>query len=201
MQNDSTLIAKDGALKDWLVSEAWKRDYDPATLKRSEPYVSSKIIRELQMKSPVNADLTLVNAKVQGTLKQPYKLLIAISLEGKKWDLHTACSCSVDHACKHSAAVLAFMAREVSKIRETNLGHVPIAVTKWLNEVKAAEQLARKGVESPRVKSENRFLAYCVERDSYDVGHVFRLRVGTRRKDGGFSISETRASSDLSRPP
>ncbi len=201
MQNDYSLIARDGELREWLVSGVWKRSFHTATLQRSASYVSSEIIRGLQIKNPVNADLTLVNAVVSGSSKEPYRLLIAISRERKRWDLHTACSCPVEYACKHSAAVLEFMAAEISGTSFTKVNTMPVAVTKWLNEVKAAEQLARKGVETPKEKPENRFLAYCIERDVYDRGYVFRLRVGTRRKDGGFSISETRASTDLSRIP
>ncbi len=197
---DYSLVIQDKELREWLVSGAWKERYDTATVNRSKPYINPRLISGIKIVKPAKTDLTMIQAVIAGTSDIPYKLLMAVSKAGKRWDLHTDCSCPVGRSCKHSAATLALMTQELSG-EAAVADFVPTEVTKWLKEVKEAACKQGKARETKIAKPENRFLAYCIEWDVYSKALLFHLRVGTRRKDGGISISDTKAGADLSRPP
>ncbi len=200
MQPDYSVILRQKELYRWLTDGLWQDKYDTATLNRSKPYASHKLISGMLIKSPAKKGLTMLQAVVSGTSVSPYRLLMAVSRSGRRWDLHTVCSCPVEHLCKHSAATLALLAQDLSGTDFRKSGFLPPEVTKWLREIKAAGQGSAVAVPT-KVKPENRFLAYCVEWDVYSKSCMFQLRVGTHRKDGGITISDTRAGADLSRPP
>ena len=197
---DYSLVYQDKQLREWMVSGAWKERYDAATVNRSKPYINPRLISGIKIVKPAKTGLTMIQAVITGTSDIPYQLVLAISKSGKRWDMHTQCSCQVGRFCKHSAATLALMAQELSG-EAAVADFVPMEITKWLKEVKEAARKQGKAGETKVAKPENRFLAYCIEWDVYSKALVFQLRVGTRRKDGGISISDSKAGADLSRPP
>jgi hypothetical protein len=198
---DYSLLAEDKELCEWLVGAGWKGRYDAATINRSRPYTSPRLISEIRIARPTKTGLTMIQATIAGTSDIPYQLMMAVSRAGTRWDLHTGCSCPVARFCKHSAATLALMAEELSGAASQGGDFMPKEISKWLKEVKAAAMPAGRVAEPKKVKPENRFLAYCIEWDLYCKALVFNLRVGTRCKNGGISISDSKAGADLSRPP
>lgn len=198
---DYSLVYQDKELREWLVSEAWKEKYDATTLNRSKPYVSAQLIRSIKIVKPAKTELTMIQAVISGTSDIPYQLVLAISKAGKRWDMHTQCSCPIGRFCKHSAATLVLMAQELSGEAPPLADFVPLEISKWLMEIKAAGRSAALKQEPKKVKTENRFLAYVIEWDRLSKSYVFRLRIGTHIKSGAISISDSKAMPDVSRPP
>lgn len=201
MSTDYSLIRQNGELFAWLTSGGWMGKFDAATLNRSKPYTSPKLISGIAIKKPKNVDLTLMQATISGTSVTPYRLLLAVSPVGDRWDLHTECSCPVGHMCKHAAAVLALVSSELLGSRADATDIMPPEVSRWLKDIRQSSKASVKAAVTKKEKAENRFLAYCIEKEGNGKNHVFVLRAGIRRKDGSTDVSDTRATSDLSRAP
>jgi superfamily II DNA or RNA helicase len=199
MSFDLKPITDDSGLHTWIGNGAWIPLFDVATLNRAKPYSSPKLIDDLSIeRRKAVGGATRMRCTVNGTSVQPYRISLSFTPVGAAMDLEAHCSCPVGWRCKHAAAVLIMLARVFAEGRGGLGGGVSAEVERWL-------ALVRKSAVDPRdapgSKPENRFLAYCIENNDAADGMHFVLRVGTRRKDGGFSISETRSYADLTYPP
>jgi hypothetical protein len=198
MEFDLSPITRNAPLHSWIGTGEWIPLFDVATLNRAKPYSSEKLIRNLKIEG---ANPTTIRCEVLGTSVTPYRLSIALSVTSpEKWSMQTRCSCPVSFQCKHAAALLIMLARIFAG--GGGMGNfVPPEISGWLAKIKKSAAAREPGASSAKPKAENRFLAYCIEDDGVDGGLHFVLRLGTRRKDGGFTISDGRANADLSNPP
>ncbi len=111
-----SVLAMDGAVTRGTQWVADLRDgdlvglFDRGTLERAAPYAHDGAILDVSAASGAS----LVLAEVQGSRARPYQVLITRHSEVGETpvELSCRCSCPVQHACKHAAAVLLYL-REV----------------------------------------------------------------------------------------
>ena len=196
MEFDLSPITKNPPMHSWIGKGEWIPLFDVATLNRAKPYSTEKLIRNFRVE---DSKPTTIRCEVWGTSVLPYKLSIAVSVtSSERWSMQTKCSCPVSFQCKHVAAVLIMLARIFAGGGGTG-NFVPLELGSWLARIKKSAAARETLASATKPKVENRFLAYCIE--EVDSGLYFVLRLGTRRKDGGFTISDGRANADLSNPP
>jgi hypothetical protein len=190
-------------LREWLMSGKWKRDFDHATLTRGVVYGSGRYIREVKARSDFMPQGVIIGGLIHGNAPRPYVTDILFRKVGDAWTVDPDCSCPVGYGCKHAVGLLTFIAAGMSKPGPADGYHFDVKLGAWLREVETAAAVATIIPRVPEAKPEKRFLAYCIERPQAWEGRnpQFVLRVGTRLKDGGFTISDSRAQPDLSRPP
>ena len=175
--------------------------FDVATLNRAKPYSSEKLIHDLTIEKTGVSQGMIIRCNVNGTSVFPYRLSMRIQHLHENWILHTDCTCPVGSLCKHVAAALIFLARIFSNGGELMGSSIPNELGNWLARVKKTA-IDREILEvTKKAKVENRLLAYCIEQDVNRDGLCFVLRVATRRKDGSYSISESKANVDANRQP
>ena len=175
--------------------------FNVATLNRAKPYSSEKLIRDLTIEKTGVSQGMMIRCKVNGTSVSPYRLSMYIQHAHGNWILHTDCTCPVGSLCKHSAAALIFLARIFSNGGELMASAIPNELSNWLARVKKSALERENPEATKKAKVENRSLAYCIEEDVSRDGLCFVLRVATRRKDGSYSISESKANVDIHRQP
>ena len=198
MNLDLTAITANPQLHSWISRGGWISVFDAATLNRAKPYSSEKFIRNFRIKGDKP---TTLRCDVLGTSVTPYRLSIDVTVASpEKWSIQTKCSCPVGYQCKHAAAVLIMLARVFAG--GGGMGNfVPPELGGWLSRIKKSAVVREVGEPATKTKVENRFLAYCIEDERLDGELHFALRMGTRRKDGEFTISDGKANADLSNPP
>lgn len=200
MPYDLAMFTELPGLREWLISDKWKIRFNPATLHRGAGYVSRQSIRQIEIRNePLEGGLIL-SALIYGSAPNPYQADLLFRLRQGGWSVDPDCSCPVGFLCKHTAALLTFIAFQLSNLSQPSEDSFDPMLGEWLEKIEAAAQA------QPLValgKLENRFLAYCIEQSSYRLspGLNLVLRVGTRQKDGSVQISESRASADLWSPP
>jgi superfamily II DNA or RNA helicase len=201
MSFDLSAIVEDSKLHKWIREGDWIPMFDFATLNRAKPYSSEKLIRDLIIEKSENLQVTTICCNVSGTSVFPYRLYMRIEYLNGKWILLTDCTCPVGRLCKHAAALLILLARIFTNGGEQMISVMPNEIGNWLARVKKSV-LERENPEAAKdAKVENRVLAYCIEDNRNGSGLCLVLRVATRRKNGNYSISESKASVDIHRTP
>ena len=201
MPHDFSTLAALPGLRIWLVPGRWKSGFDLKTLARAKGYASDRFIRQMQIAADSSGLAATISAHVYGTAPKPYHTEVRVACKNGFWAADPDCSCPVGTYCKHAAGLLFLATAALSREESTDPPPVSRDVVAWLAKIESAARAAPM-VDSP-AKPENRFLAYCIEQPAHGDGSRlnFVLRVGTHKKDGAIAISETRATSDPSRPP
>ena len=192
----------------WLKSGLWRRGFDRGSLTRAVEYANAANIHVTEV-DRVNGDSIACEAKVKGSEKNPYLTRVGFFSTGKSWAIDAKCSCPVGMYCKHGASVILLLLdllTPASEILSSANAPVPAKLDPWVTEWLEKIKNVSIEVASPpkRPTEEKRFLAFCLQPLSYyNEAPVWRftLRVGNYRKDGGFTISDTVAQADPSKPP
>ena len=190
-------------LREWLIADQWQDIFDKQTLQRSRAYTSEKMIRNISFEVDLQHKTAVLYGLIHGTSPVPYQAQIILSQTKDQWDVETTCSCPVEYKCKHTAALLSY----VSSMIGSQAGGIPTLISPtlrdWLKEIETAAKSVMIETVAPVTKIENRFLAYCLEKQTsqFTTRYNFAMHVGTRQKDGSVRISNTRASADPSKPP
>ncbi|GAA5130346.1 DEAD/DEAH box helicase [Luteolibacter yonseiensis] len=201
-------VRDEPTLIDWLKTDVWRRGFDRGSLIRSDDYTNDRSIHVTQVRHD-RGDRVGCEASVTGTRKQPYDTEVVFFRTGRAWAVEAVCSCPVGMYCKHGAAVILLMLEKLLPPRiAPPVAAAPVpaqldhSVTSWLDKIQTAQQTAVSPPKKPTV--EKRFLAFCLMQTTY-YGQPpvwrFVLRVATFQKDGGFTISDTVAQADPSKPP
>jgi hypothetical protein len=203
---DLSSIKSNPALRDWLLYGKWKQRFATGTLQRCSAYASARFIKNPVLASTPGGELNL-RALVHGTAPFPYQTDIQIEAVLGTYSVDPDCSCPVGMFCKHSAALLTWLVAELKKDALVPSKPQPSfdpRLQDWLKQIESAALVSPSSPPPPATaKSENRFLAYCIESPLYrnDSTLNFVLRVGSHSKDGKILISESRSLADLSNPP
>ncbi|NQW99605.1 hypothetical protein HQ447_03025, partial [bacterium] len=202
MAYDLSKINAQPGLREWIISGKWKHFFDRNSLSRSGSYVSERFIRQVNISEAVSGGGVIAGALVLGEAPKPYQTDIYFDLVRGQWSVDPDCSCPVVFGCKHAAALLAFIAGDLARVGQ-GTAYFNAELRSWLREIETAAGVVPVAERAAPAKPENRFLAYCIEEPGRGEGRAlnFALRVGTRQKDGGIKISESRAAADLSKPP
>ncbi len=208
MNDFVAMVQAEPTLVVWLKSGLWRRGFDRGSLTRAMGYANDTCIRVSQV-SGVEGDSISCEAEIYGTIENPYFTTIRFFSTGKSWAVDAECSCPVGMYCKHGASIILLLLNLLGGSSDIlSFPSAPVAqrldprVTAWLDKIKDCDgELA-----SPRklVTEEKRFLAFCLQPMSYyNEAPVWRfnLRVGTYQKNGCFTISDTFAQADPSKPP
>jgi len=206
MSPDLEKLAAMPGLREWMTTGKWKRFFDQSSLQRSTAYASDRFIKEIRAGSAFMPNGVIIGALIHGNAPRPYETDLLFRKSKDTWTVDPDCSCPVGYLCKHSAALLTFIAAEMAKIRSSSGsgGHYFDAkLGDWLREIETAARVVDLAPPVPPVKPEKRFLAYCIEQPLAWEGKElhFVLRVGNHLKDGGVKISDSRSKADLSNPP
>ncbi len=201
MPHDFSTLAGLPGLPAWLVSGKWKSAFGPQCLSRGKGYASERFIRQLAIAADSSGLAATVSALVNGTAPKPYQTEVRVVNKNGFWMADPDCSCPVGSCCKHAAGLMFLAMAALSREEESSLPAIAPDLVAWLRKIETAARPAP--LDTAPAKPENRFLAYCIERPAHsDSSRLnFVLRVGTRKKDGSVGISDTRATSDPSRPP
>ena len=203
MAPEISIISQLPGLQEWIVGRSWKGSFDPMNLRRSVAYCSERFIKQIVVMDDGSGESAAVTAYIHGNAPKPYHTDIVFRRVKGKWTVDPDCSCPVGFHCKHSAALLAWLAGALARAAQSAPRHLSLELDHWLREVESAASARAAPGPVPVAKPENRFLAYCIERFSSQAAArpVFVLRVGTWQKDGTVRMSETRSLGDLSDPP
>jgi superfamily II DNA or RNA helicase len=194
------------AFKAWLVTGAWTRFFDKATLSRGRSYAGGTAIEDLGWLDLSGAGEWLISASVQGSARRPYDTSLVVGVGRDDWTLRGVCSCPVAFECKHSAALAILLQR---KLVDPSQAPPPGAVADhalrtWLNEIETVARTTANPVASTaKPGGDAKFLAYCIEETAAAPRSKFQfaMRVANRLKDGTVRIQPNQASADPSRPP
>ena len=207
MSLDLSLFNQIPGLCEWIVADQWQHDFNPTTLLRSKVYISERIIRQIEVAQDPDGRGVFVSASVHGTSPMPYLVDILFREKRGFWSAEPECSCPVGFNCKHAAALLSLMSFQLAKgsgnVFGSGMPQFAPELREWLREIEKAAEAGRAIAGAPVAKPDNRFLAYCLEQPLYREGAKlnFVMRVGTRQKNGGVTISDSRANADPSKPP
>ncbi|WP_367870315.1 SNF2-related protein [Luteolibacter sp. Populi] len=206
MQEALDGISARPALKAWLQAGQWRSCFDRTDLSRGAAYANEATIRNVEWIELHGTGELIVTASVQGSRVKPYETSAEFSESRGRWSVFGSCSCPVEVGCKHSAALVALLAKKLA------VGTVPgvprpatdHALATWLHEIEtAAKATAATDVKPAKAPNEARFLSYCIEETISVHGDKlqFVLRVANRLKDGTIRIQSGQASADPSKPP
>jgi ERCC4-related helicase len=203
-------VLAEPALVAWLKSGLWRRGFDRGSLTRAADYTSSSQIKLLEVDSIPSSSVTC-KSWIKGSGPQLYSTDVGFFSVGKVWSVRCECSCPVGIYCKHSAAVILQLLENLSptvEIFSSASAPLPAKLEPWLHawleQVKNVTVPVTVTSPAKRPVEEKRFLAYCLYQvTSYQSKPTWRfgLRVGSRLKGGKFSISDTPAQADPSKPP
>jgi hypothetical protein len=196
------------ALREW---EA-QLDFPPAALRRAQGYLAPGVISKVTAQStvpdyddePFGGGVT-VSAKILGSGRRPYSTSIDFFSDATtgEWDADYYCNCPVGFRCKHAAALVMHV---TELIRQGGVGisppgtHLPREVNEWLRSLESAAKPERPARDKPKVPSQDKFLAYCLE-VSRSGKLRFVLHPATALKNGAVRIETSEARADLSNPP
>ncbi len=189
----------------WLAGDRWQRNFDAATLVRSNgPEVRSIVIDDEP--DGIGCDLIL-EAKVRGSKTQAYLTTLFLKSEYDRstrsvgFRFTAECSCPVGRDCKHSAAVLLALKQIATATPRPSSPTISHELAAWLRRIR--ELGTPPSSAGKTAKPYNKFLAYCIERrpNPYtgEEQLQFCTRIGNHLKSG-FSIEASNASADPSRP-
>ncbi|MBJ7423070.1 MAG: DEAD/DEAH box helicase [Akkermansiaceae bacterium] len=194
----------------WIISQKWRNQFGTHALKRNTLNLVSRNLGEIEVSIDPAGKIGTLRAMSQGNAPKPYRTEIIFKLLDEKWDVDPDCSCAMGRFCEHAAGLMQFTTSFLTHYK--NLSEKLIddknqindnSLIEWLKKIEYAAQHADLIKFKPNDKSDNRFLAYCIEgslhRNIKDLHFV--LRVGTRQIDGEIKISESRSLADISNPP
>ena len=201
MSYDLSLLNELPALREWIIAGKWKADFDHATLLRSHLYGSGQLIKKFALTAiPLRSEVML-SASIFGTASKPYEARIRFHRVWGSWTFDPECSCPVGYCCKHAAALLSLVSSQLGNGGGYSNPQLAPELREWVEKIEKAARSAAEVAVTPAAKPESRFLAYCIEKALYRGNLNFVMRVGTRQKNGGIQISESRATADPSKPP
>jgi len=209
MEDLVSAVLEEPTLIDWLRKDVWRRGFDRGSLTRAEDYANDISIRVTGISHIEGRDVGC-DALVSGTRKQPYLTDIVFFRTGQSWAVEAVCNCPVGMYCKHGAALILLLLEKLFPAppvaHSSRSAPVPAKldpwVTAWLDKIQSAEKPAASPPKKPT--SDKRFLAFCLMPVHYynqTPTWCYVLRVATWQKDGSFTISDTVAQADPSRPP
>lgn len=208
MEDFVSAVLEEPTLIDWFKKDVWRRGFDRGSLIRSEKYTNDHSIRIAEVVRVAGKDIGC-DALVSGTRKEPYLTEVLFFRTGKSWAVDAMCSCPVGMYCKHGAAVIFLLLEKLfPPLITISSPSAPVPakldpwVTAWLDKIQSSQQLAVTPPKKPA--ADKRFLAFCLMQTNYynqTPTWQFVLRVATCQKDGGFTISDTVAQADPSKPP
>lgn len=196
------------ALRAWLVSGEWRLGFDRGTLARSADYANDAAIRNIEWIELHGTGELIVTASVQGSRAKPYETSAEFEESRGQWSVSGTCTCPVGPACKHTAALVLLLQKNLTPSQASAHAAIPPvehALAAWLKEIETAARAAATVDTKPAKKAadESRFLAYCIEETPAVPRSKmqFAMRVGQRLKDGTVRIQGSYAAADPSRPP
>ena len=194
----------------WIISQKWRNQFGTEALKRNTLNLVSRNLDEIEVSIHPIGKLGILRAISHGNAPKPYRTEVIFKLLDEKWDVDPDCSCAMGRFCEHAAGLMQFTTSFLTHYK--NLSEELIdnknlindnRLIEWLKKIEYDAQHAALIKFKPNDKSDNRFLAYCIEgslhRNVKDLHFV--LRVGTRQIDGEIKISESRSLADISNPP
>jgi ERCC4-related helicase len=202
------VIREEPKLVVWLKSGLWRRGFDRGSLTRAASYANTSSIQVTEVDRVDSGSITC-EAKVKGSENRPYLTRVGFFSTSKSWAVDAECSCPVGMYCKHGASVILLLVDLLEprvEIMSSASAPVPAKLDPWVNEwLENIKKLSIEVASQPkRVTEDKRFLAFCLKPVShYNEAPIWRfiLRVGTYQKNGGFTISDTAAQADPSKPP
>lgn len=150
-------------LREWIIGQRWQEAFDPATLLRSRPYVSERMIRNVGNYHETTPRAAVLFATIHGTSPVPYETRVSFRQVKEDWKIDARCSCPVEFSCKHAAALLTYVASGLGGQPDGGLALMAPALRDWLKSIETAAKPTAGGTVK-RPPKEVRFLAYCIER-------------------------------------
>jgi hypothetical protein len=195
----------------WLVSGAWKDDFDPSELKTTGLSIST--LKFLDEEEAYDDPDLLFGSEVCEPSGRRYRAAICFYIdpddEEYPIDFTSDCSCTHAYTCRHAAATLEFLSTIAATASPARKAPVNPEIDRWLLMIRQAEQsvTAKAARAVQPAKPYNKFLAYCIEfREGHhhgrrEVNPFFGLHIGSRNKSGGHSIEASHATADPTNPP
>ncbi|NJR42938.1 MAG: hypothetical protein HC767_10020 [Akkermansiaceae bacterium] len=171
-----------------LMDRKWERHFDNQTLARSLSYANSNTISEVLFELQDFDQTLVIYAYVKGSSLGRYRTRIELDLDkGDHIFGDFSCSCPVGERCKHSAAVLGYLADCLSREVPTSPpGMMAPHLKDWLQKIEAAAKTSSPSAANKA--KDSRFLVCCLEDPghSYRKGYEIALRVGSLLKMDPF---------------
>ena len=195
----------------WLVSGAWKDEFEPSDLKTAGLTIS--VLKLLDEDDACDDPDLLVGSQVREPSGRYHRAAISFYFDSEDEELPIDftfdCSCSHAYVCRHVAATLEFLSFIAATASPAMKAPVNPEIDHWLHLIRQAEQsVTAKAARAPQApKPYNKFLAYCIEfretrhPTSSKVMPYFGLHIGSRNKSGGHSIEASHATADPTNPP
>jgi ERCC4-related helicase len=208
MEEPALTVREQPGLVAWLKTNLWQRSFGRGAVSRATEYANEREVNFSDV-NRINGDSVVFEAKIRGSRANHYHTRVGFFSTTKSWSVYAECSCPVGLFCKHGAAIILLLLDQLDPLQRrapaktAALEPLDPHVKLWLEELHRASHAAQVAPKPPA--EERRFLAFCFEPlADYQQSEswFFTLRVGTRHKNReDFSISETLAAADPSRPP
>ncbi len=208
MDPPEIIIASYPGLADYLAKNTWQLAFSRLTLERSGSYANSRFITRIQQSDPVGNELLGLKARTRGSRASDYETQLFFYFRDHQWRIDTHCSCPVGYFCKHTCAFLKLLSQDLTEAANgpqaaslSAQAQLDPFTAAWLRELETAVRAKVAPVKKPTPSL--KFLAYCIESNSYDnpPAPSLVLRVGNRIKDGSVTIEGSTAAADLTKPP
>jgi hypothetical protein len=204
----SDLSEFDGLIP-WLVSGAWKEDFESPELRT--PGLSISTLGFLDEEDAYDDPAFLIGSEIREPSGRRHRTALSFYIdpddEEYPVDFTADCSCGHSHTCRHAAATLEFLSSIAATASPAWKAPVNPEIDRWLELIRHAEQsiTASAARAAQAAKPYNKFLAYCIEfrEDRYygsGVKPYFGLHMGSRNKSGTYSIEASHATADPGKP-
>ncbi|TAE78133.1 MAG: helicase SNF [Verrucomicrobia bacterium] len=195
-------IKEQTSVENALRTRRWESIFDPSTMIRAKAYASAASIKELELIELRGSGGLIITAEIQGNRTTPYSTSLELRQNQRMWAVETNCTCPVGEECKHGAALMLFLCKNLD-VEASNAAATATdrELQTWLLAIgNAAVSTPATTPKPSKSTADNRFLAYCIEETSSRT-FQFSMRVATRLKDGSVRAQGSHANADPSRPP
>ena len=194
----------------WLVSGAWKDNFEHSDLKTASLTIST--LKFLDEEEAVDDPTFLIGSEVREPTGRRHRTALSFYIDPDDQeypvDFSSDCSCDHSYTCRHAAATLEFLSSIAATASPAKKSPANPEIDRWLALIRNAEQCVTVNAKraSQPAKPYNKFLAYCIEfrEDRYygaGVKAYFGIHIGSRNKSGGYSIDASNATADPTNPP
>ena len=193
------------AVYECLLEDLWEHDFERPTVQRARRQFNVRSLRLVKFQRTLTG--FQIYGKIVGSQAVTYDTEVDFYVEDprtKRFLLESWCSCPVGDWCKHAAAFLNIISKEIQAEERAKTADPDKELNSWLANLKA-QTPEQQPVSTLSTKQElapsSRFLFYCFEKDyrgDLSINHY----VGQTNKAGKLKINfSSMAQANPHRPP
>jgi hypothetical protein len=203
----------------WLISGAWKDNFEPRELVANGFTVPGLRILDPDSEDYNPDDSEEYDLVIGGEVREPsgrrHRSLLSFSFDDESEQLPVwctnECSCPQQEFCRHAAATFEALASIASTATPSQRAVRNPDIDNWLFRIRSVEKELSTVSKQPKPgRVYNKVLAYCIElqpvpshqqRTAGGTRLVFTMRQASTGRNGGINVEATHATADPTNPP